>query len=993
MSKMYRKISILLTILFTGLASSLFAQKSSESKIPFYNTYPQWADSVLQTMTLDEKIGQLFMAPAYSNKNQQHEEDVLKLIKDYHIGSLIFMQGGPVRQVNLVNKYQQATKIPLMTATDAEWGIGMRLDSVLNYPYQMTLGAIRDNQLIKKMGKEIGYDLRRTGIHVNFAPVVDVNNNPNNPVINYRSFGENKENVSQKGIAYMEGMQEQKVIATAKHFPGHGDTDVDSHYDLPVIKHDRERLENIELYPFQKTINQGIGGVMIAHLSIPALDSAENTPSTLSYPIITSLLKEKMDFEGLIFSDAMNMKAVAGRYEPGVADLKAILAGHDIVEFSNNIPKAISEIKKAVENEEITVEEINQRVRKILLAKSWLGLPGFKPIETEGLVADLNRPSAKLLIRQLSEASLTLLENKNEIIPVMALDTTKIAALSIGNTKSNAFQQQLKLYTDVDGYQIAYNASEQAVQKILQSLEKYDLVITGLHGVYRRPLNQLRYSAPVLAMIDQIAKEQRSIFVLFRNPYLLRQLKSLKEADGLIVAYQDDAVVEEAAAQAIFGGIPLLGQLPVSVEGLYQYGEGKMLTESIRFKYTLPEEVGMNSDYIRHHVDSIIFESIQKKAFPGCQILVSKDRKVIFHESYGFHTYDSLRQVEMTDLYDYASVTKITSALPALMKLYDEDRFSLEAGIGAYLPYFKRGNKKDLTFREILAHQAGLIPYINYWTNTVRKSGKFKWFTFKEDSSKRFPIRVDDDLYLHRKYINKIFKAIKKSPVDEDPTYVYSGLSFILYPEIIKCIIKDDYQSYLKNQFYKPLGAKTITYNPYLHFPAQRIAPTEYDSVFRKKLVRGTVHDEAAAMLGGISSNAGLFSNANDLAKLMQMYLQFGEYGGQRYIDSATIKLFSKCHFCDIGNRRGLGFDKKPLERVEEIGYMSPDVSEASFGHSGFTGTFTWVDPKHDLLIVFLSNRVYPTRDQHMIYELNVRPRVHQVFYDAMKLKSVSNLN
>ena len=975
-----KTINIFLLIFIVKIA---YGKSANDSLPPFYMDKSVWADSLMNKMTVREKIGQLFMAAAYSNKGPEHINEINSLIKEYHIGGLIFFQGDPVTQAELTNQYQEIAKIPLMIAIDAEWGLGMRLDNTINYPYQMTLGAVQDEELIFEMGKAIGYDLNRLGIHVNFAPVVDVNNNPDNPVINYRSFGENKYNVARKGISYAKGLQEQRVIATAKHFPGHGDTDVDSHYNLPVIKHSKERLQEIELYPFRQIIDEGIGGVMIAHLNIPALDSTENLASTLSKPIVTGLLKERLGFKGLIFSDAMNMKAVAGHYPPGIADLKAILAGNDVIEFSENIPKAIQEVTKALESGEFSIEQLNHSVKKILMAKEWLGLNHYEPVELDNLVRALNRPSAKYLKQQLSEAALTILENKDEIIPVQSLESKKIASLSIGKMKNTRFKQTLDLYTKVDHFNLEGNASDQQIASVKDRLTEYDLVLVGLHNIYRMPLNRLGYSSGIIDLIKELSVNHRSVFCLFRNPYLLESLKTLPESKGLIVAYQDTEELESAAAQLIFGGIGASGKLPVSINDMYEFGAGMVINEAIRFKYTFPEEVNINSIKINYQVDSIVNNAIAEKAFPGCQILVAKDRKVIFHKAYGYHTYDSLRPVKTSDLYDYASISKITSALPALMKLYEEGHFELDATLGEYVRFLKRSNKKDLTFRKILAHQAGLIPYINYWKNTLRKSGKYKWFTFKEDSSKRFPIRITDNLYLHRKYKNKIYRAIKKSPVKENPTYVYSGLSFILYPEIIRCIIKKDYETYLKNTLYRPLGAYTVTYNPYRHFTEERLIPTEYDSVFREQLVRGGVHDEAAAMMGGVSANAGLFSTANDLAKIMQMYLQYGEYGGKRYLETETVAEFTRCQYCDHGNRRGLGFDK-PLLRDPERGTPAPSASRSSFGHSGFTGTFTWADPENGLLFVFLSNRVYPTRENPMIYKLNVRTNIHQLFYNFL---------
>ncbi|MEK6476433.1 glycoside hydrolase family 3 N-terminal domain-containing protein [Catalinimonas sp. 4WD22] len=966
--------------------ASVQAQETSQSTPPFLQyTHSPWVDSVFNSLSQEERIAQLIVAAAYSNRDATHMQELQTLVREQKIGGFIFFQGGPGRQARMINNLQAASDVPLLIAMDAEWGIGMRLDSTINYPFQMTLGAIQDDNMLYQMGKDIARQFKRSGMHVNFAPVVDVNNNPGNPVINFRSFGEDKYNVADKGIAYMKGMQDEHILTTAKHFPGHGDTDTDSHYALPQINHSRERLDSLELYPFRKIIESGVGGIMVAHLNIPSLDPTIGLPSTLSKPIVTELLKEELGFEGLIVTDAMNMKGVTAGNEQGVVDKDAILAGNDVLEFTENVPKAITEIKKAIDQGLISQEEIDLRCRKMLAVKQWVGLDNYEPVVVENIATEMNTPTSKLLNRKLMEAALTVLSNKNELMPIQRLDTLKIASVSFGASRVTPFQKMLNNYTKVRSFILDEKASSQQVNEVKASLKNYDLVIAGVHDDSKYPRNSIKFSAPVMQLLSDMAKMDNAIVSVFKNPYVLGKLNNIEQADGLIITYQDNTDAQELAAQLIFGGVSASGRLPVSVGNKFALGEGIDVTGNIRFNYTLPEDAGMNSEVLQAGIDSLMWEAINMKAIPGGQVLVAKEKKVVFYKAYGLHSYFDTIQVEKTDLYDLASISKISSALPAIMKLHDEGKFDIDASIDDYLPYFRGSNKAEVPFRDILAHQARFKSWIAYWENTLRNNGSYRWFTFKEDSSRRFPVKITDNLWLHRNYKKKIFKAIKKSPLEEEKKYLYSGLLFYLLPTIVEELSGEDYLTYIDENFYTPLGATTLTYNPMEEFPKESIVPTEHDFLFRHEAIHGSVHDEGAIMMGGVSANAGLFSNANDLAKLMQMYMDKGEYGGKRYISEETLEEFTRYQFPENDNRRGLGFDKPNLEYRGENNNVAKDASPSSFGHSGFTGTFTWADPESNLLYVFMSNRVHPTRENTRLYQLNTRTNIQQVLYDAME--------
>ena len=971
-------------LLVFSICTNSFAQET-EIKTPEFLkfTHSVWVDSVMTTLSQEERIAQLIMVAAYSNKGEDHKKEILKLIKKQKVGGLIFFQGGPVRQVKLMNEYQEASKVPLLGAIDAEWGLGMRLDSTISYPFQMSLGAIKNDSLIYDMGAEVAKQIKRVGLHLNFAPVVDVNNNAANPVINYRSFGENKFKVAEKGIAYMRGLQENGVLPTAKHFPGHGDTDTDSHYSLPRITHSRASLDETELYPFREIIKAGIGGVMVAHLDIPALDST-GVPSTLSKPIISGLLKEELGFQGLIVTDAMNMKGVTKDNSPGIVDKDAILAGNDLLEFTEDVPKAIQEIKKAIKKGLISQKEIDARCRKLLALKQWVGLNNYKATDIDNISKNLNSSSAKLLNRNLTEASLTVLQNQSGLLPLQQLDTLKIAAISVGGNSNNQFQKTLGLYSKITNFNIPYEATTAELDSVKNSLSAYNLVIIGIHDDSKYPRNNMRISAEVQSFLKTITKEKKSILTFFKNPYSLNDLDVAKSVSSLILTYQDSKNSEDLAAQLIFGGIGANGKLPVSIGEKYKEGDGLTISGGLRFKYTLPEDANMNAELLNRKIDSLMQQAMDLKAIPSGQILVARDQKVVFHKAYGYQSYSDTTKVQLTNLYDLASITKISSALPALMKLKDENKFSLKAGIDTYLPYFRNSNKAGISMRKILAHQAGFKSWIPYWKTTLRRNGTYKWKTIKKDSSARFPIKIAENMWLFKNYEKEIFKQIKRSDLEKEQKYLYSGLAFYLFPSIVENLTKEDFASYLDANFYDKLGASTLTYNPNREYKLNRIVPTENDFFFRKSPIHGTVHDEGAIMMSGVSGNAGLFSNANDIAKLMQMYLNKGTYGGEKYISEITLEEFTKYQFPENNNRRGLGFDKPSLGERSINGNTAISASDSSFGHTGFTGTMVWMDPETRLLYIFLSNRVLPTRDNTLLYTIKTRAKIQQVLYEAI---------
>lgn len=942
-----------------------------------------WVDSVFRTLSPDEKIAQLIVVAAFSNKDEAHRQEILKLIRDQKIGGLIFFQGGPVREAKLVNTYQAVSKVPLLMAMDAEWGLGMRLDSTVSYPYQMTLGAIRNDSLLYRMGEEIARQMKRSGLHINFAPVVDINNNPANPVINFRSFGEDRNNVTRKAIAYMKGMEDHGILTTIKHFPGHGDTGTDSHYALPQIMHGRERLDSLELYPFRQLIKAGVSGVMVAHLNIPALD-ASGVPSTLSRRIVTNLLRKELAFTGLIVTDAMNMRGVTASNPPGVVDKDAIIAGNDMLEFTEDVSRAISEISKAIREKKIDQADIDEKCRKILAIKYSLGLHRKQMVDVHNIVGELNSPQARLLNRNLLEAAITVLKNEHSVLPVRDLDNIRIASVSFGRKAPTPFQRTLSLYTQVDHFFVPGDAPQRYIDSLSRRLTGFNRIIMGVHDDPGRPFNNITLSLPAQGLITKLAMQENVIAVVFKNPYVLDKLDAIEEADGLIVTYQDNADAEDLAAQFIFGATDASGRLPVSIGKKFSAGDGLLVSGGIRFKYTLPEDAGMRSDILFGRVDSLVNQALAARATPGCQVFVAKDKKVVMYKAYGYHDYSDTVKVKPGDLYDLASITKISASLPALMKLYDEDALKLDATLGSYLPKFRRSNKAGIPLYDILTHQARFRPFIPFWQNTMKKNGQYRWSTIKPDSSGRYPIKLKDRMYLTRRYPDKIVTEIRKSPLLPEKKYVYSDFFFILAPRVVESRIDTDFDTYIRKNFYAPLGATSVMFNPLSEYSGNVIVPTEHDYYFRHEPIHGTVHDEGAIMMGGVSGHAGLFANANDLAKLMQMYLDKGVYGGKRYLKEETLTEWTRTRFPENNNRRALGFDKPNLVYTGDNSNTAKDASAASFGHTGFTGTFSWMDPETGLLYIFLSNRVNPTRANARLYQLNTRTKIQQVLYDAI---------
>ncbi len=967
-----------------------FAQDLSANPLQSKDSIQQqkWVDTLYNSMSIEERIGQLFMVQVFSNKGKTHESGIAKLIKNQHIGGLIYSNGGPIRQARLNNELQAASKIPLLVGMDAEWGLSMRLDSTYAFPWNMTLGAITDNKLVEQTGRQIGEHCKRLGVHFNFAPAVDINTNPKNPIIGNRSFGEDRDNVTEKGLAFMKGMQSAGTLANAKHFPGHGDTEEDSHLKLPTINFSAKRIDSIELYPYKKLIKQGLASVMVAHLNVPSLEVRRGFPSSLSKHIVTDILKEQLGFNGLIFTDALTMKGAADYVEKGVdgigaksfvtggeIDLMAFLAGNDVMLMSENPAIGIAKFVEAFNNGTITEERLAHSVKKILMAKYKVGLNNYSPIGIYDLEKDLNRLEDDILYEKLMENAITVVKNTNSLLPLRDLETKKIAYVSLGDDNGSAYLDELKKYTKV------HEITDDKLDGIIAKLQNYNTVIVGFHKSNANPWKGFKFSEKEIAWLYEIARTNTVVLDVFARPYALNDLVSIENIEGVVMSYQNSRIAQEKSAQLIFGAIEAKGKLPVSTGVLSPVGTGETYNAISSLSYGLPERVGMDSKLLSR-IDSVANHAVNNKMTPGIQLLVARKGKVIYNKNFGYHTYSKKNKIDFDDMYDVASLTKILATLPVLMELEERGSISLNSKLGTLMPEMKNSNKKNITLKKMLSHYAQLKPWIPFYYATldsVTKKPDPKYYRTKK--TKGFDVEVTNTLFMRNDYKDSIQKIIKESDLLSRLRYRYSDLPYYILKNYLEGFYDKSLSEITQDHFYKALGANYTTYNPREKFSLKDIVPTEVDNYYRYKTVHGYVHDMGAAMQGGVGGHAGIFSNANDVAKIMQMYLQKGFYGGKRYFKNETVDKFNKCYYCHANNRRGIGFDKPQLG---EEGPTCGCLSMTSFGHSGFTGTYAWADPEEEIVYVFLANRTYPEAGKNLLLRENIRTEIQRLIYEAI---------
>jgi beta-N-acetylhexosaminidase len=916
-------------------------------------------------MSLDEKIGQLFMVAAYSNKGADHTIQIENLITNYHIGGLIFFQNDPLKQAYLTNYYQSISKTPLMVGIDGEWGLNMRLQKTQKFPYAITMGALNSDSLVYEVGVAIAQQCKRLGIHINFAPDIDINNNSNNPIIGFRSFGDNKEKVAKYGAAYSKGMMSEGVLSCAKHFPGHGDVGVDSHHDLPVVNKSKSEIDTLELYPFKYLIKDGVASIMVAHIHYPALDNRPNRSTSLSKYVIDTLLKKELHFQGLVFTDALNMKGVAKHFAPGYVDLEAFLAGNDVLLFSENVPLAISLIKNAILNGQISEEDLNKRVAKILYWKQFAGLDHYKPIDLKKLNADLLNLQYDKLLQNVANQTVTLVQDSKKLTPINK--NNKTVVIAFGDLTNSEWQKHLKKHQNIHFIQVPKGIAVSKQNQLFIELSSYKNIIVSLHQPKVWSQQTSGFESTDIEWINKLSKTKKIILVNFASPYVLSKF------DGnitLINAYEDETFYQKASADLIYGTLRNKSQLPVKIN---------IQTPTINLPTTKgfkANAMGVDTNILKD-IAPIAKQLIDKKGAPGCRIIALKDGQVIYNEAFGHLNYDKRKKVNDSTIYDIASITKIAATTLSVMKLYDEGKLNLSQTLGFYLPELKNTNKANLIISDILQHRAGLKAWIPFYKETLPYIDSI--YCTKEDSA--FCIKVADNFYMLRANKDTLYKRIFSSEL-ESKTYRYSDLSMMLMQLVVERISGKPLDEFVYQNFYQPMGLRNIGYNPWKTHDLKNIAPTQQDRLFRQQEICGYVHDPGAAMLGGVSGHAGIFSTAQDLAMLMQMLNDGGMYNGKQYIQASTIQKFTVYQRND--SRRGLGFDKPDFS-----GKTSPSSiygSPLTFGHTGFTGTCAWVDPKYNLVFVFLSNRICPDEENKELINGNYRTKIQDILYKAIGL-------
>ncbi len=964
------------SLLFTcNLSAQTYYQQTPASQ--------QWVDSVFNSLTPQQRIAQLMVIRESEMKSGAvyfYTDKVDELIRDYNIGAICLFQGGPYAQAGLINHFQQTAQTPLMVCIDGETGLGMRmLDSVAKFPDQLTLGALQDAGIVYQIGKAIGAQCRREGINVNYAPVVDINNNPNNPVINFRSFGEDKYKVALFGTQMMRGIQENGVMACAKHFPGHGDVAVDSHLDLPVISKSYAALDSLELYPFKQLFNEGVGSVMIAHLSVPAIDNTPHLPTSLSKKTVTDLLRNKLGLGGISFTDALEMQGVAKYFPKGDAAVQSLVAGNDMLCLPGDVPQAINKIETAIANGVLDSTDIAGRVKKVLLAKYNLGLNHFHAIDTTNLYNDLNK-GINNIRAQVARNAITLLRLKDSSFFPLAYDNKKVAYVAVGVVDSNALSTFLSIEKFADIYFLGYDDDATIADSLLKKItNNYDAVIIGVHHFNKYPARNFGITESAINFIKHLQVTTHAITLVFGNPYAL---KNFCDADNLVECYEDDAYFQQAAFDWLNGEYTLQGKLPVTVCDDFHYGDGITDYRLQKLAHANPGEVGIDSLKMYAQIDSIANDAIAQHATPGCVVLVAKDNKIVMDKAYGYLTYNKQQHVDTNTIYDLASVTKISSTLLAVMKLYETGKLDLHKTLGDYLPWVRGTDKSNLVIEDILMHQAGLIAYIPFYKETLDAQGNPDSNIYHRFPDSVYSVHVAANMYMRKDYVDTMFEHILKSKLSEKK-YVYSDNDFIFLAKVVQQITGMPMNDYVAETFYKPMHLYNTTFRPNEHIPVNNIAPTESEKIFREQLLKGYVHDPGAAMFGGVAGHAGLFSNVHDLAILYSMLLNGGRWNGVQYLKKETIDYFSAYH-SDI-SRRGLGYDKPEKDNAKrEEPYPCIDASPLAFGHSGFTGIWVWVDPKYKLLFLFLSNRVNPDGSNNKLINMNVRGKILEAVYQAM---------
>lgn len=993
---------ILVALLAVTTAASAKRQPAIFNKVD-KRAMNAWVDKQFKAMTPDERITQLFVM-AVDPRNTVASETVKKLVSEFRVGGLIFNESDIVSQAKITNYAQSLAKVPLLITLDAEWGPSMRLEDAPKFPRNLYLGAISDDAMFYNYGREVARELKRLGVNVDFAPVLDVVDRPGT-VVGARSYGSDPELVSRHGIAFARGLEDGGILSVGKHFPGHGSTTADSHKTLPTVDKSLKELELFDFVPFKRYIDAGLGGMLTAHLYIPAI-SRERKPGTMSPRYVTDLLQKKMGFDGLIFTDALGMegaKAVGGSVCVG-----ALLAGNDVLLMPDEVPGQLAAIKAAIASGKLKQKLIDERCKKMLRFKYALGLYNQPKVDIDNIVADVNDPCAAVLKRQLAAASITVVRDAQGILPVKGLQNRRIAVVTMGNENDlqSMFQRRCANYAQCTPFNFNLGGDIKALADQVKASGSNVLILSVASSDY---VAAARYLASHFA--DHLHKV---IVAVMSDPQRLDEVGALLDdsyVSAAVLAYDNSTVSEDYLAQTIFGGNAARGVLPVNVktgkpDGGLKAGTG-IKYDACRLGYTIPAEVGFKPS-LTALVDSVCRYGVQQHAFSGCEVVVARHGKIVFNRAYGEIDYDSGIPVTENTLFGLASVSKATGTLSGVMKCYDEGKFQLDDKVSTVIPGMRNTDEKDITFREMLYHESGLPPELSMWYmmfdpktytgplftstpnqyNTIKfmnnaygnKFAKLRTDILSTVKTDKFNWPIAAGLWGGQVTYDSIMNRIYHQQLHEK-RYVYSDLNFALLGNAVQNMSGMPLNYFVENNFFAPLGAYHTLYRPLSRFAGSQIAYTEYDPFLRHQHVHGYVHDELAAFSGGVQGNAGLFSNANDLCKLLQMWLNGGTYGGQRFLKASTVETFTTEK--STKSHRGLGFDKPQPDNLRASSTCDEAPAEV-YGHTGFTGTCFWVDPKNDMIYIFLSNRVNPTRNNPAFTRVSARSHIQSILYKSI---------
>ncbi|MBQ9218522.1 MAG: serine hydrolase [Muribaculaceae bacterium] len=959
----------------------------------------QWVDQTMAGLSPRERVAQLFVMAISPRDNEATRATVKQLVQDNKVGGFIYHESTIHDQVAITNYAQSLATVPLLMTIDGEWGVSMRLKDTPRFPRNLLLGAIDDDKLLYDYGREVAREMRRLGLHVNFAPVLDVNDNPRNPVIGSRSFGESPEEVARHSIAYARGLEDGGVLSVGKHFPGHGSSEEDSHKTLPVIDKKMHELNTCELVPFRRYIDAGLSGILTAHLFVPAIDS-DMVPTTMSHKCVTGLLKDKLGFDGLIFTDALTMEG-AQKYLRGSACVRALQAGNDIMLMPANADTEVDAVMQAIASGALTQADIDQHCRKVLRYKYALGLTQPQQVSAARIQSDLNAPEAQVLIRRLTAGGITVIKNHKDILPVHNLQSRRIASVTVGGSGGikTMFHDRTDDYAEAQAYHLKPGESAEALAQKLND-GRYNVILVAA----------LADDATTIAQVKTLARKCNNLVLsLFSKPYDLHYWGNVitsSHVKAVLCTYTDTELAQDYVVQTIFGGNAATGNLPISLRcGSKTYHAGHGLHyQATRLGYTIPAEVGVNN-YLLHQIDSVARLGVREKAFPGCQVIVARHGKVICKRAYGETDFGSGIAVDDNTIYGLASVSKATGTISAVMKAYDDGKFRLDEPASRVIPGLRDGDKQDITFRDLLYHETGMPASMSMWqmmmdtatytgplitnapdaTHTIKimngayghNTARLRTDILSTTPTDRFNIAIADGIWGGRVTYDSIMQRIYHIDLGKKK-YLYSCLNFCLLADAVQRMEHAPLNYFVNTRIFAPLGAYHTLYRPLTKFPREQIAYTEVDTYLRRQHLRGYVHDELAAFSGGVQGNAGLFSTGNDLAKLLQMWLNGGTYGDQRFYKTSTVETFTTQK--SPNSHRGLGFDK-PVVGNPDASNTCPEATPETYGHTGFTGTSFWVDPKNDMFYIFLSNRVSPTRNNPNFGRISARSHIHSLIY------------